>query len=295
MRALARAAAAAGLALPLALSGCQLFPTTRHLPVPKAPGLVQTKTPEELVALVNQRWDALQSLTAKVEIQATELKTSQGVAVTEPSVRAIIVVGKPEKLRVYGTLLGFPAFDMASNGQDFTLKIPSKGIAYQGSDTAKGTSKNTLENLRPPFFFDAMVVRGVDPENHYFVTQDTETMVDVKKKHLISVPEYILNITRVNPGSPQETAVRVITFHRDDMLPYEQDIYNSEGELETRVTYGVYESFNHVQFPSTITIRSPIYGVQLVLTVEDVHQNVPLPEDQFAIELSKGMKIIHLS
>ena len=53
--------------------GMFLFiPTTRHLPVPKAPAIVQSATPDQLVAQLNQRWDALNNLTAIVEIHATE-------------------------------------------------------------------------------------------------------------------------------------------------------------------------------------------------------------------------------
>ena len=45
----------AALALPLALAGCSLWPTTRHLPVPKAPPSVETATAQQLVDIVNQR------------------------------------------------------------------------------------------------------------------------------------------------------------------------------------------------------------------------------------------------
>ena len=38
------------------------------------------------------------------------------------------------------------------------------------------------------------------------------------------MPEYILNITRHAPnGSRRDKPVRVITFHRDDLLPSNQD------------------------------------------------------------------------
>jgi hypothetical protein len=57
------------------LSGCYLLPTTRKLPIPKAPLVTQTVAPEELVARLNQRWAALDSLTATVEIQASVLKS----------------------------------------------------------------------------------------------------------------------------------------------------------------------------------------------------------------------------
>ncbi len=289
--------AAAGLALPLALSGCQLFPTTRHLPVPKAPEIVQTVSPEELVKRLDDRWDSLKTLTVKVEIKATLEKAQEGVAKDEPSITAFILLSKPAFLRVYGQVpvVGTEMFDMVSNGTDFSLYIKPKGVAYEGSDTAKGTSKDPWENLRPPFFFDAMMVRGVNPANHYFVTSSTVTMEDVKKKHLYSMPEYHLNINRVNPDSLKETPVRVVTFHRDDLLPYAQDIYDDEGELETHVAYGPYENFDNFQFPSTITIRNPQAGIQLALTVESILQkNGELKADEFQAHIPSGVKVTHL-
>lgn len=295
MRSTVRLTSAAGLLVSLLLSGCSLLPTRRKLPVPKAPAITQTVSPEELVARLNQRWDALQSLTATVEIQATELKTKEGVAETFPTCRGNILIRKPQMLRVLGRLFGVPLFDMTSNGQDFKLVIPAKNIAFEGSDTAQEKSPNPMYNLRPEFFFDAMVVQGVAPDDHYFVTTDTETMEDVAKKHLYTVPEYILNINRVNPEGPKETPVRVITFHRDDLLPYAQDIYDSGGNPETHVTYQDYQSFNSVQFPSTIRIRNMVAGVELVLTIENVHENLNLKDDQFELELPKGIKIQHLN
>ncbi len=48
--------------------------------MPKPPAVVQTVTPDELVALLDQRWDAMESLTATVEIQASVLKPKEGLA-----------------------------------------------------------------------------------------------------------------------------------------------------------------------------------------------------------------------
>ncbi len=89
-----RAFAAWLLALPVLLAGCSLFPTTRHLPVPKAPAKVQDATPKELVDSINKRWDALNTLTATVEIQATETKSEQGLERDLPSCRGYIVLRK---------------------------------------------------------------------------------------------------------------------------------------------------------------------------------------------------------
>jgi hypothetical protein len=96
-----RRATSAVLVLPLfLLSGC-LF-TTRKLPVPKEPLITQTATPDELVAKLNQRWAALDSLNATVEIQASVLKSKEGVARDYTTFRGHILMRKPELLRVLG-------------------------------------------------------------------------------------------------------------------------------------------------------------------------------------------------
>jgi len=203
MKASSRLASVAALFLPLLLSGCFMLSTTRRLPVPKAPAITQTVAPEELVARLNQRWAALDSLNATVEIQASVMKSKEGLAKDYTTIRGIILMRKPEMLRVYGRVpvIGTRAFDMVSDGTNFTLYIPSKNKAVKGSNSLKKKSFNQLENMRPGFFFDAMVVRGLEPDDFYSVIADTETLEDAAKKHLYTVPEYILSITRRKPES----------------------------------------------------------------------------------------------
>ncbi len=290
-RRLTRLISCAALAWPLTLTGCSLFPTTRKLPVPKAPAVVQTVTPEQLVAQLNQRWDALQTLTATVQIQATELKTNQGLAKEFPTCRGYILLRKPRTLRVMGQYFGIRVFDMVSDGQNFTLEVPPRNVAFEGSSTEKGKSPNPLENLRPEFFLDALMVRGLSLDEEYMATSDTATMEDAAKKHLYSVPEYILEVVRRKTGSQELSLVRKITFHRDDLLPYEQEIFDSNGNLETQVSYGTYAQFVSGEYPSKVTIKRPLEGVEIALTVESVNKNVNLPADQFELKLPSGIKI----
>ncbi len=286
-----RIASLAVLTLPLALAGCSLFPTTRHLPVPKAPPTVMTATPKQIVDRLNQRWDALNTLTATVEIQATETKTAEGVEKAFPSARGYILLRKPKMLRVLGQYFGMRIFDMATNGTRFTLDIPPKNMAIEGSNTVTEKSTNPLENLRPDFFMDAIVVRGLTPDDYYSVTADTDILEDTPRKHLYSVPEYEVSITREKPNSHEEIPVRVITVHRSDLLPYAQQLYDAEGNLETQIVYSNYASFNGNQFPSRVTIRRPKEGIELVLTVERVEENVKLADDQFEVKIPPGTKI----
>jgi len=293
MNAGCRLASVGALFLPVLLTGCSLLPTTRRLPVPKAPPLTQNVTPEELVARLNQRWDAINTLTAKVEFQASVSKTKEGVATDYPSVDGHILMRKPADLRVLGRDFGVSVFDMASNATKFTLSIPHKSVVIKGSNSLKTKSKNTWENLRPAFFFDAMLVRGLDPDDLYSVVNESETIEDAARKHLFTVPEYVLSISRRKPGSQELIPVRVVTFHRDDLRPYQQDIYDTGGNLETEVFYKAYQDFEGAKYPSKVTIKRPIDEITIVLTVEDVHENQPLADDQFVVPIPEGAKVVN--
>jgi hypothetical protein len=294
MRARSRLASVGALFLPLLLAGCSLFPTTRKLPVPKAPSIVQTATPEELVARLNRRWEALNTLTATVEIQASVIKTKEGVAKDYPTLRGWILMRKPAMLRVVGQDLGVRVFDMASDGKEFTLSIPLQKKTIRGSNSLKKKSVNALENLRPGFFFDAMVVHGLEPDDVYSVVADSETVEDAARKHLYTVPEYVLSISKPKPGSRQLTPVRAVTFNRNDLQPYQEDIYDSEGNVETQVFYSGYRDFDAAAYPSSIVIKRPVEEIQIVLTVEGVKENPPLGDDQFVVKPSEGATVQNL-
>jgi hypothetical protein len=290
-----RRAATVGLILPLLLlSGC-LF-TTRKLPVPRYPAITQTASGEELVARLNQRWDALESLNVTVEILASVTKQNEGIARDYTRIRGHILMRKPEMMRVLGQVpvLGTRAFDMASDGTRFTLLIPTKSTAYVGLNKSNRKSTTGLENMRPGLFFNAMAVRGLAPDDEYTLTADSDTVEDVSKKHLLIIPEYILSVMRPSSGNREHQPLRVIHFHREDLLPYQQDLYDDHNNLETQVLYGRYADFGEHKYPSSVTIKRPMENYQVVLTVEKVTQNMPLSDDQFQIKIPEGTKIQNL-
>ena len=162
-------ASASALALPLLLSGCFVLSTTRKLPIPVQPAMVKTATAEELVAQINQQWDKLQTLNATVEMQLSVENSDRGVAKDYTSIPAVILLRKPEMLRVFGMVpvIRTRAVDMVSDGKNFTLWIPSQNKAIKGSANLTKKSARPIENLRPGFFYDAMVVGGIAPEENY--------------------------------------------------------------------------------------------------------------------------------
>jgi outer membrane lipoprotein-sorting protein len=279
--------------LPLLLSGCFFLSTTRKLPLPKGPPTIQTITPEELVNRLDQRWAALDTLSAKVDLQASVLHSSQGTAKDYTSIPGVIVMRKPEMLRVYGMVpvIRTEMFDMVSDGKNWKLYIPSKSKVIEGSNSVEKKSENQLENLRPGFFLDALGVRALNQDEYYTVISDTVTVEDPTKKHLYSVPEYILSILRRKPDSREEALVRVVRFHRDDLLPYQQDIYDSKGDVETQVFYENYGDFGANKYPTKVTIKRPVDEIQVVLTVESVTENRPMPADEFTIKIPPDTQV----
>lgn len=292
MKNLQRASVVLALIVPLLLTGCSLFPTTRKLPVPKAPTITQTVAPEDLVDRLNKRWAAISTLTATVEIQATVIKTKEGSAKDYPTLHGFILMRKPQMLRVVGQYLGVRAFNMGSDGKNFTLSIPTQSKVIKGpAKLNKKVPGNPLYNLRPDFFFDALLVRGLDADDEYMVTADTITVEDTARKHLFLIPEYKLSIMRTKPGTQLLTPLRVVYFHRDDLQPYQQDVYDSEGNLETQVFYDAYRDFDGSSYPSRITLKRPIEEIQIILSVDQVKENQPLGDDQFVVEIPENATV----
>jgi hypothetical protein len=189
-------------------------------------------------------------------------------------------------LRVLGHLpvLQTKMFDLASDGTRFTLVIYPLSEYYQDLNSRKGESPKWYENLRPGPLFDAMVVRGLDQEDFYSVISQTITVEDTVNKRLLTVPEYVLNIQRQKPNSHELYPVRVVHIHREDLLPYEQDLYDDQGTLATQVIFGAYKNFEGTRYPGTITLKRPQDEYQLVMTVQRINVNPALTDDQFQVE-----------
>jgi hypothetical protein len=92
--------------------------------------------------------------------------------------------------------------------------------------------------------------------------------------------------------------VRVVHFHRDDLLPHQQDLYDDQGTLRTQVFYGAYGDYgDNKKYPSVITIKRPVEELQITLTLEKLTENAPLKDEdfQFKSQMPPDTKIHHLN
>ncbi len=281
------------------LTGCLTH--THTITRSRQAGVTLNASLDQLVKQVDERYDAIQSLNATVDIAASFYDTGKGQEKDFPDTRGYILLRKPAMLRVLGLVpvLHTRAFDMVSDGKDFTLLIAIKNKAITGSDAVTTPSKNSVENFRPKLFLDSILVRGVQPDEFVSLTTDTRVATspggksgkDDKHKVTIEESDYNLTLTRRKGNTNQMTAVRVIHISRSNLLPYQQDIYNPDGNIVTQVVYGPYKDFAGAEFPSTVTIHRPLEKYSVTLTMQKLLVNQPLADDQFVLKLPEGTAV----
>ncbi len=223
------------LALP-ALNGCLWH--TRRVPKAKPPANILTATPQQLVDIINTRYEAIHSMSAAVTFTATSGGVLNGKEKTITPFSGYILLRKPESLRVIGYLpvVHSPAFDMASNGNAFKLLIPPKSEAIEGPNALTQPSQNAIENLRPYMFFDSLVIPQIGPDDVLSVTADSNLVVNPKTRKLEIRPEYLLTVQVRQPNSRFTQVHRVIHISRIDLRPVQQDIYDENGQVQTQAT-----------------------------------------------------------
>jgi hypothetical protein len=247
---------------------------------------------------VQDRDAKLQTLNASVLITATTGGGRTGKETTYTSFKGYIFVRKPKDLRVLlqAPFIGSRALDMVSNGEDFTLMRASPGhpdVWMQGSNVVTKPSKNGLENLRPPVFFDSLLVPGVGPDEKVEMHESTRLIQPTDKhKPVIEEPDYDLTVMKKTSDPGVFQTERVIHISRVNMLPYQQDIFDDKGvQIVTSATYDKYQSFGVEQFPTLINIRRPQDEYALKIEVTKLTLNQKLEDDQFKLEIPADVTV----
>jgi hypothetical protein len=189
------------------------------------------------------------------------------------------------------------AMDLVSNGTSFTLLIPPKNRAIEGSDTITASVGNPVEKMRPDVFVDTMLIHSIAPDEIVSVIHDSVATEDIRTKRLVELPVYDLTVLDREP--PTELAVlaqvvkprRVIRISQVNLLPTGQDIYNANGEIETQVLYGPYQDFGGISFPSTIDINRLLDEYRIRLAVKKLTVNHPLADDKFELRVPESVPV----
>ncbi|MGI4827443.1 MAG: hypothetical protein ACRYFU_04520 [Janthinobacterium lividum] len=285
-----RALAITGIVGLTVLEGCS---SVRRVTRVQTVGTSQTVSVEQVQKDIAERDAAVQTLNASVLIAASTGGSKEGQVKTYTSFRGYIFVRKPRELRVILQVpfVGSRALDMVSDGKTFTLLIPPRNRAIVGTNELTKVSKNGLENIRPAVFLDSLLLPAAAANE--FVAM-TETMHVIEPAHgrkaEIDEPEYDLTVFRVAGGQVLR-ARRVVHISRVTLLPFQQDIYDDQGEVVTQTTYANYVPAGGQQFPRLITITRPLDEYSLRVEITKLTLNEQFPNDQFELRVPPDVKV----
>jgi outer membrane lipoprotein-sorting protein len=253
----------------------------------RLPDVVLDATLDQLLKQVDDRYGSIQSMTAHVEMSVSTGGSMQGVVKESTPFSGLIILGKPEQIRVILLVpyLKSEALDMVSDGKSFKMLIRPRDCAIVGSDTVVNSSQKGLYSLRPAVILDSLLIRGLRPDQVVSMTQDSRDVPDPKtRKDLIQEPDYDIEFLS-QPEGDVARALRVIHIGRTNLLPYEQDIYDADGKLETQAFYSNYKKFGEISFPSKIVIQRRLDELGLTITIGTATFNQELLADQFKLDI----------
>ena len=273
------------------LGGCLFHTRTLERQFSDRP--LKSATQQELIDYVNNQAAKVQSMQATVDIDSSSTDLKNGKATDYKEIRGYVLARKPSMLRMKGLLpvVRNTAFDMVSNGREFRLWIPPKNKFFEGANDAPFQPEKRLENMRPQYIYDAILVPEIGQDEIAVLENGYETVLDAKK-HRVEQPNYSLLIIRKGPQGGYLS--RKIDFSRIDLLPYRQRIYDQQGNVATDAHYLDYKDYAGTTFPSAIQIERPRENYDITLNMLKLEINKALTDEQFILEQPAGADVVHL-
>jgi outer membrane lipoprotein-sorting protein len=277
----------------LPLTGCLFRSRKVERRLSTAP--LQTATQEQLVDAINVQAARIRTLQATVDIDTSVGGARKGTITDYKEIRGYVLARKPAMLRLIGLMpiVRNKAFDMVSDGLQFKLWIPPKNRFVTGRNDMEVTDpKQALENVRPQNFYEALLIREIDPEKEIAVLENgIETVLD-SKRHLVEQPDYEILVVR--KGKAGWFLSRKIVFSRTDLEPHRQLIYDEQGDVVTDVKYGEYQDYEGIRFPAQTEIERPKEEYDITLKMVKLELNKPLTDEQFELQQPAGAELVHL-
>jgi hypothetical protein len=289
------AVTAALLLLTLSTTGCLLRTRPVEDQYSKAP--LKEASQQQLIDIINQQADTLQTLKATVDIDTSAGGMKKGQITDYKEIRGYVLARKPDWLHMIGLMpiVRTTAFDMVSDGQDFKLWIPPKNRFVVGNNHVQiQNGDQPMENIRPQNIYDALLIPRINPDTQVEIAvmeNGYETLHDAKGHRILQEDYELIVMHKYDSGWRLS---RKIVFDRTDLKPHQQFIYNEDARVATDARYAEYKDFDGVSFPSRIEIYRPEEEYDITLNMLKVEINQPLTDQQFTLEQPAGAEVVHL-
>jgi hypothetical protein len=233
-----------------------------------------TATKAELIQRVHHAVDKLESFQMKADMSPSVGNIYGGEVTDYATISGVILFKRPEQIRVVGLdpVVHSTAFDMVSVGNDFLVSIPVKNQFIEGRNDLPANSSNKLENLRPIAFRTSLLINPPDDN-----TEITILIDDTNETKSV----YILLC--VHHDGDQFWVSRNLYFDRHTLQISRQKTFDTQGNITSDTTYGDWQAYSDVSFPSHIDIQRPREGYELDLKVTEMKMNADLGSDKFVL------------
>lgn len=251
---------------------------------------------EELLDRYNAFASSVKSLSSTVELKTTAGSQYSGLIQEYHEVKAFLLAARPADVRMVGQapVIGKTIFDMASDGKEFRVWLPTKNKFLVGETAVERNSEKPLENLRPQHLLDALLWTEIRKEE----TTLLEEFNDDNARY------YVLTVLR---GGYRPEIFRKIWFDRANLDIVRLESYGLKGVLLSDVRYSDWQPLadspaeaasgaNRPQtFPRAMRIDRPHDDYRLDLQVTKIDLNVDLAVDRFRLTPPANAEIVHVT
>lgn len=223
-------------------------------------------TKQQLIDRIHRAFDPIRAFSMRADMSPAVGKLYGGDLTEYATVRTYVLFLRPDDIRVLGldpVLHSSTLFDMVSTGSEFRVSIPIKSRFIMGNNDAPPSSTKPLENMRPEAFLRSLMIQPPADGETTLLEDDTDETKAV----------YILFIAAGQGTELHFT--RAVYFDRYTLGIVRQKSFNSAGEIVSETGYSNWKPYGEISYPSVVTIRRPMEGYEVTMTVVDMTINPP--------------------
>ena len=266
----------------------------QNIPVQERP-VARVAAREELLEKYNAFASSVKSLNATVELKTTAGSQYSGLIQEYHEVKAFLLAARPANVRLVGQapIIGKAIFDMASDGKEFRVWLPTKNKFLVGEVRLERNSEKPLENLRPQHLLDALLWPEIRKEEAVLI----EEFNDETARY------YVLTVLR---GGYTTEIYRKIWFDRADFSVVRLQSYGPKGALLSDVhvsdwqpltsdtAAGALAAAGPQSFPRAIRLDRPRDDYRLDLQITKIDLNVDLAADRFQLSQPPNSELVRV-
>ena len=254
--------------------------------------VVLDATREDLLERYNAIASGVNTVNSTVELKTTAGSKYSGLIQDYHEVKAFLLSARPASVRMIGQapIVGKTIFDMASNGNEFRVWLPTKNKFLVGDVALERTSERPLENLRPQHLLDALLWQGIRKEETVLL----EEFNDETGRYYV--------LTQLRGGRTLEI-YRKIWFDRTDLHIARLQFFGPRGVLLSDVRYSDWQPLTDPplpaagprQFPRVVRIDRPHDDYQLEIQISKVVLNSELEAARFELAQPPGAELVRVT